>query len=377
MGELDTAERFLHESLRIVKLIDDREGIGLANLGLGQIAAQRQQYAAARSSYRQALTAFAELGSRHNEAETWRHLSETESASGNPEQAVAALQQVVTLAESVNSKELLRQVHGLLADHYEQQQDYRRATQHLKLAHTAERELYNEAKQQQLQSLRIRFEVDRTDREKELYRLRNVELAEAYEKLQELHSELQAANVRQQSLLARLEIQRVLLERQSREDALTGLYNRRFFDAAFRQEHSRVQRSQRPLSVALCDIDDFKKVNDSFSHSAGDQALQSLATLMLQSCRSSDIVARYGGEEFALLLPDTDNESAADYCERLRMLVEEHPWEQIQPGLRVTISIGVATDHGHLTTGELMRQADRRLYHAKDSGKNRVVTDDD
>lgn len=374
LGELDDGERLLRESLVIVQQIDDKEGIGLAKLGLGQIAAQRQHFDTARSSYQQALNLFSELGSRHNEAEAWRYLGEVEDASGAPGQAVAALQQAIALAEGVNGKELLRHVHTLLADHYEQQQQYRQATQHLKLAHAVERELYNEANQQQLQSLRIRFEVDRTSREKELYRLRNVELAEAYAKLQDLHSELQAASVRQQSLLARLEIQRVLLERQSREDALTGLYNRRFFDAAFRQEHSRVQRSQNPLSVALCDIDDFKNVNDRFSHSVGDQTLQTLATLMLQVSRSSDVIARYGGEEFSLLLPDTGNEAAAEYCERLRMCVEEYPWERIQPGLRVTISVGVATDFGDLTIDELMRQADRRLYRAKDSGKNCVVT---
>jgi diguanylate cyclase (GGDEF)-like protein len=376
LDELPEAERLLRESLGIVTLIDDQEGLGLALLGLGQVAWRRAEHDTSRELYRQALAVFSGLGSRHNEAEVWWRLSETESASGNTPEAVAALNRAIKLAEVVNGRELLRQAHATLAEHYEQLEDFREATRQLRLAHGHERALYNEASQHRLQSLRIRFEVDRTSQEKELYRLRNVELAEAYDKLQELHSALQAANVRQQSLLARLETQRRLLERQSREDGLTGLYNRRFFDSAFRQEHARVQRSRRSLSVALCDIDDFKSVNDRYSHSVGDRTLKTLAGILQKSSRSSDVVARYGGEEFALLLPDTDNGSAGDFCERLRESIESYPWEQIQPGLRVTISAGVATDDGELDIDDLMRQADQRLYQAKNSGKNRVVTGD-
>jgi diguanylate cyclase (GGDEF)-like protein len=138
-----------------------------------------------------------------------------------------------------------------------------------------------------------------------------------------------------------------------------------------------VQRSRQALSVALCDIDDFKLVNDRYSHALGDRTLQTLATLLQRLSRSSDIIARYGGEEFALLLPDTDNSAARDFCERLRESIANYPWEQLQPGLQVTISVGVATDVGDLGIEELMRVADRRLYRAKDSGKNRVVTSDE
>jgi tetratricopeptide (TPR) repeat protein len=223
LGELHQAESLLRESLGIVTQIDDQEGIGLALHGLGQIAARRGEHDAARESYRQALEVFGSLGSRHNEAEVWWRLSETERASGNTEQAVAALIQAIALAEDVNGNELLRHAHATLAEHYMQHGEYREATEHLQRAHAHERAIYNEASQHRLQSLRIRFEVDRTSREKELYRLRNVELAEAYARLQDMHSALQAASVRQQSLLARLETQRMLLERQSREDGLTGL----------------------------------------------------------------------------------------------------------------------------------------------------------
>ncbi|MEM7734976.1 MAG: diguanylate cyclase [Deinococcota bacterium] len=170
------------------------------------------------------------------------------------------------------------------------------------------------------------------------------------------------------------------LERKNRElvylsmrDPLTGLYNRRHFDRVLTQAFTTTQqRTREHLSVAVCDIDDFKQINDTFSHSIGDDVLRTVATLMLTCVRAVDTVARYGGEEFAILLPQTNLEDASAVCERIRKDIAHYPWHEIQDDLNVTVSIGICADTSVSNHEKMMNQADRNLYKAKHNGKNQV-----
>jgi diguanylate cyclase (GGDEF)-like protein len=157
-------------------------------------------------------------------------------------------------------------------------------------------------------------------------------------------------------------------------DSLTGLYNRRQFEAAFRAELARCQRYMRPLSLLLIDIDFFKNVNDCFGHEAGDQALKEFARTIAAGKRDSDIAARVGGEEFAILLPETGKEAAGAFAERLRELVRENSIDVVGGPLRLTVSIGVA-EATIRTAGieTLLREADQALYDAKRAGRDRVA----
>ena len=150
------------------------------------------------------------------------------------------------------------------------------------------------------------------------------------------------------------------LLRISLEDPLTGLANRRRLDDTL------ATGSDRHV-VALIDVDHFKRVNDHYSHQVGDEVLRELAVLLRAGCRAGDIAARYGGEEFAVLFHDLPEAEALAAAERIRRTVADHPWDEIAPGLRVTVSIGVAAGP------DLVSLADRRLYQAKDAGRNRVI----
>jgi diguanylate cyclase (GGDEF)-like protein len=175
-------------------------------------------------------------------------------------------------------------------------------------------------------------------------------------------------------LLERLQQQSEAFERQAREDALTGLMNRRSFDEALAREFSRAQRTGRPLSVALGDLDNFKQLNDAYSHAAGDAALRAVAQVMRQASRDMDVLARWGGEEIALLFPETTREVAHQICERLRAAIERTDCSSFAPGFRLSISIGV-TDHVGLSHHEkLISRADAHLYEAKRAGRNRVCS---
>jgi diguanylate cyclase (GGDEF)-like protein len=151
-------------------------------------------------------------------------------------------------------------------------------------------------------------------------------------------------------------------------DPLTGLYNRRSFEAFYRQEIAKCKRYGNPLSLILIDLDHFKAVNDAFGHPAGDRVLCSVAEILRQETRESDLAARWGGEEMALLLPETDDAGVMVAAEKLREKIAAHPFPDIG---QVTASFGVATMIGDPV--DLIAEADKALYQAKAGGRNRVM----
>jgi diguanylate cyclase (GGDEF)-like protein len=166
------------------------------------------------------------------------------------------------------------------------------------------------------------------------------------------------------------------IERLTFIDALTPAFNYRYFQEALAKEIHRHGRSGNEFILAMLDIDNFKRVNDSFGHPIGDEVLKGLVDELLTKGRDSDVIARYGGEEFAIILPDTPSLSARDAANRLRELVERRHFEVPQLGrtLRITVSVGVAVyPLDGLTSADLIARADAALYLAKKHGKNRVA----
>lgn len=163
------------------------------------------------------------------------------------------------------------------------------------------------------------------------------------------------------------------LQQQATHDTLTGLFNRRYADEYLQQQLSYARRHNTDFALALADVDNFKQINDSYSHAVGDEVLRRIADLLTQRCRNSDMISRYGGEEFLICFPSTDKNKAEEICSQLRAAVESTDWASIAENLQVTISFGVAeTDAGsHSTT--ILNTADARLYEAKGGGRNRVV----
>lgn len=161
------------------------------------------------------------------------------------------------------------------------------------------------------------------------------------------------------------------LQRISITDALTGIFNRRHLDERLKLEFERGDRGSKPLSVILFDVDHFKKFNDTHGHDQGDRVLQTMGRVMKSVLRQYDLPCRYGGEEFVAILPSADSDGAAAVAERLRRQVEETEVD----GLRVTISLGVATypDLPVSQPKELLEAADAALYRAKEAGRNRVM----
>jgi diguanylate cyclase (GGDEF)-like protein len=157
-------------------------------------------------------------------------------------------------------------------------------------------------------------------------------------------------------------------------DELTGAFNRRCIMRMLDEEIARASRSGSPCSIALIDLDHFKRVNDTYGHPTGDEVLRTFAITMFANIRSVDRFGRYGGEEFLLLLPDMPNDGAARALDRLRAIVADLDWSAFSPGMKVTLSAGVAALEPNETTDSFLARADSALYAAKAKGRNRIAS---
>ena len=156
-------------------------------------------------------------------------------------------------------------------------------------------------------------------------------------------------------------------------DELTGSFNRRCIMRMLEDEIARAHRIDTPCSIALIDLDWFKRINDNYGHPTGDEVLRTFAITVFANIRTIDRFGRYGGEEFLLMLPDTSGDSAACILDRLRAIIADLDWSAFSPGMQVTISAGVATLKPDETADALLARADGALYTAKARGRNHIT----
>jgi diguanylate cyclase (GGDEF)-like protein len=180
------------------------------------------------------------------------------------------------------------------------------------------------------------------------------------------------AALRVKALQDQLRTRNVELERVTRTDALTGIYNRRHLEERLQGVLSMARRHREPAAVLMIDVDHFKSINDSFGHAGGDAVLREVAERLHARVRLEDVVGRWGGEEFLVLSATTDASAAARLAERIRAAIADEPFAiDGAEGLRVTVSIGCAAGTGDAEA--LVREADAALYEAKAQGRNRAV----
>jgi diguanylate cyclase (GGDEF)-like protein len=358
LGQLDEALSYVAQGLVLAEDNHNLTGVADALDTLGMLQLERGNLTEAQHHLDRALWLKREMKEPLGQVTTQRYRSTLLLQQEKPDLAVLVLQEALDLAEETGSKTGLYQVHLLLSRAYEQSSDLAKALAHHKTYVQLKDDVFNEASSRMLQSLRVTAQIEKAEKEREIYRLKNVELAQANEQLQQL-------DLQKSQLLERLEQQAV-------QDGLTGLYNRRYFDEQLQRFFEQAVAQQTPLSVMMCDVDNFKRINDTFSHQVGDKVLVTIAKILSESIRQSDVLARYGGEEFILLMPTTSHDIAMSVSERLRQNVANYPWYTVHPDLKVTLSLGVASDLSSNNPEKLTALADLHLYKAKRLGKNRV-----
>ncbi len=191
----------------------------------------------------------------------------------------------------------------------------------------------------------------------------------SHEELVSAHKQVEISDAKIRQLEQELSVVSELIQ----HDQLTGALNRRGLDEAFEREATRVDRTHAPLCVALLDIDDFKRLNDTLGHQVGDKALIHMCEVIREALRPSDSVARYGGEEFVIILPDVELNEAANTVERLQRELTKQYFLHEKERVLVTFSSGVAQRGENETQEAVIGRADKAMYQAKHTGKNRVI----
>jgi diguanylate cyclase (GGDEF)-like protein/PAS domain S-box-containing protein len=194
-------------------------------------------------------------------------------------------------------------------------------------------------------------------------------------------TEVQQHNVLLQETISELESSQKEIKNQNKElnflatrDPLTGCLNRRSFNDLFQQAFEHAKQNQLELSCLMVDIDHFKSVNDNYGHTVGDEVIKLIADILHASTRNNDLVGRYGGEEFCVVLPGLSTDQAVSVAERIRLKLKEDSRKAFESGPHITGSLGVSNIEDHAVDPlELTNQADKALYIAKETGRNRVI----
>ncbi len=270
---------------------------------------------------------------------------------GHIDEALGSLQEAQQNANQLGMLPLQKKIAFARYEIAKQAQSFELALEALEVCNDITQRIRAGDAERQLQLFTLERDFEKAVTDAEIHRLKNVELAR---------------------VLTELEGKTAQLEQLLRQDVLTGVYTRRFLEELLELEWRNAQREQQTLSVALLDIDNFKMVNDLFSHRIGDQVLLTIGDLMRQVTGTRAIAARYGGEEFVLALPGTSLSQAVAVCEHLRWSIECYPWQELHPDLRITASIGISADAQVEHFEKLLDLADQEMYRAKRLGKNRV-----
>jgi len=342
-GQYDQASQYYLQALDVSRRADDAWNMMLQCNNLGVELMDRKRFCSARRFFYLALKYLEKTPSASREALIKGNLGELAQLTGDLDTARQLLHESLDLAEQSRDSRRIQERYEDLSKFYEQIGDPENALKYYKLFHQRNLDFVASAASVRATLLQNKFELEKLRQEQEIHRLKNIELTAAVQQFEQL----------------------------SQRDGLTGLYNRRFFDARLDQLLDAHEQSQQSFCIMLADIDNFKKINDSYSHVIGDEVLRVVASAFAASLRAADIVARYGGEEFAVLLPEKSLKNASGICERIRYKIEHYPWERLAPALKVTISMGLADNVTH--SGQaILSAADAKLYLAKRNGKNRV-----
>jgi len=300
----------------------------------------------------------AEHGYRSLELSARLHSAPIMLARGDASGAIELLEQCLVQAQEQGERPVERECLIQLADAHEAVGDFRSALHRHREFSALEQTIRSERSDVRARILAHQVELENA----------RTEAAQARATSEVTWARNQMLEQDRLSLLSRA----AELERHAHQDALTGLGNRRYLDAMLPRMLSSSVASGLKLCVAMLDIDHFKTVNDTYGHAVGDAVLQRIADVILNHSRADDLVARYGGEEFLFAFTNHGRKSAWAVCERLRRSIAAEDWATFGEGFVVTVSIGLAESVDNDTVESLTARADRQLYLAKASGRNRT-----
>jgi diguanylate cyclase (GGDEF)-like protein len=340
--DLERARSYFGQALGAARESGDRALEARALGNLGTVAGSLGHLPLALDLFARELAVLRATNDRRQLARALTHLAEAHRRSGALDAALPPLCEALEIAGAIDAAPQARAAHAELSLVREGLGDFASALAHFKAYHRLDQQIRGAQAERRTTLVNARYAVDQIRREAEAYRAERDRLRDANQ----------------------------LLAAQALTDPLTGLGNRRSFDRSIARA---LHRGSFEGAVAAVDVDRFKQVNDEFSHLTGDEVLRRIGVLVETVVRPSDQAFRVGGEEFLVLLPGAPADLAVAICERIRRAIEDHPWEDVAPGLRVTASFGVAVAQPRDGVSSLIGRADAALYAAKKAGRNQVV----
>jgi diguanylate cyclase (GGDEF)-like protein len=367
LGRHDDSEACYRRSLELNQAHGNAAGKALGLMGIATVNIARGRHAEAETALREVLPVLADdpvhVGYA---ADALRLMAEALLGQARFADALGYLEQALPLyLRTGRPAQHLAWLHERFCQAHRGLGAFERALEHHERYHALMLEHLQTQADARMSQLMVQFDTERAVKDREISRLRNVELEREIAERREAEAALEAAK-------AQLEEANRELRAISIRDALTGVFNRRWLDERLAEAFALAVRQAQPLSVMICDVDDFKQINDRFSHAVGDEVLRTIAGILRQNVRQSDVVARFGGEEFVVIFPFATLEQATAASEKLCRMVVDYPWHGVHPALSVTLSAGVAAADDQPNHEKLLSDADCKLYEAKRLGKNRV-----
>jgi diguanylate cyclase (GGDEF)-like protein len=296
----------------------------------------------------ESLYAFESIGSQSQESMAFKR-AQVYDAMSLDQQAIAAFQSL--LADAGLSRRTRLAVLEMIAPVYARARRHREAYEAQRTYESTRKQIQREQYTQLLQALTAQHRAELAEKRAALERQEKEKLAQSVVELERRNAEMGEISIR---------------------DSVTGLYSRRYLNESVSRLIAEATRYGSAFSVALLDIDRFKAVNDTYGHTIGDAVIRKVADILNHELRASDIAARYGGDEFAMVFPQITVHGAYVACERIRAAIAKHAWDELQPGMRITASVGIAGLLAGDSFDTLFSSADRALYAVKRAGRNGV-----
>lgn len=347
-GEKEKAKNMFLESAEISKTLGDKVQLSKCLSNIGLIESDLNNHKNALEYSLKALQIEKELNCKRTLCFVLFQVGEAYFALEDSKNMHHYLKEALQMSKEANQKHVEMYCCIIYYTYYEKIEDYKEALKYYKLYSKQNEIIFHENRSKAISELQIKYDIYKNEKEKEIYRLKNIELLELNKKLQSAYKEL---------------------ENLHKIDYLTKLYNRKAITEIMDKELF-IKNNESPFIICIADIDDFKKVNDIYGHTAGDRVLSHFSNILKQSLRKTDYIGRWGGEEFLILLPNTNLEEGTKIIKRLRKIISDKEFNYLGQAINITMSFGYGCFNKHLNMNECINQADKCLYKGKNSGKN-------
>lgn len=332
---------------------------------VGIIYREKGELNEALDSFKKSLKIARKEGLAYNIANTSNEAARTYVQLKKYSDAEENLKTALEKAKKLNARNVIQESYQILAELYYEKKDYAKAYEHYKLYSDMKDAIYGELSGK-IAVIQSKYISEQKEKEAEIYRLKNVEMAKYIKDLQKANEIIKKKNKELTDAYTKLDLL-------ARTDPLTRLSNRRDILDKIKYEALKFERSGEKFALGLSDIDNFKTFNDSYGHDCGDFVLVNLANIMRSVMRKQDCIGRWGGEEFIFLMPKTDLDGGAVIAEKLRKKIESEIFYYRDIKLNITMTFGITVYDSIMDIDNSINKADEALYQGKAKGKNIVV----